>query len=210
MIVRLQGTLLETDDSSIVIDRGGVGYEVLVPSYALQELAACRGREVTLHTMEYLEGAAAGGNLIPRMIGFLHPEDRSFFRVFVTVKGVGVRKGLKALAAPVAQIAADIERGDSAALARLPGIGRRTAETIVAELRGKVTAHAYQGTGVPPAAQPAFSEPQRLAIEILVQWGDTRSDAERWVARAAQLHAGIHSPEDWVRAAYRLKSGAET
>ncbi len=210
MIVRLQGTLLETDDSAIVIDRGGVGYEVLVPTYALQELAACRGREVTLHTMEYLEGGAAGGNLIPRMIGFLHPEDRAFFRVFVTVKGVGVRKGLKALAAPVARIAADIERGDSAALARLPGIGRRTAETIVAELRGKVAAHAYQEPGVPPAAQPAFSEEQRLAIEILVQWGDTRPDAERWVARAAQLHAEINGPEDWVRAAYRLKSGAET
>ncbi len=109
----------------------------------------------------------------------------------------------------MARIAADIECGDAVALARLPGIGRRMSETIVAELRGKVTAHAYADEGAPAASQPAFSEEQRLAIEILVQWGDTRSDAERWIARAAQLHEEIGGPEEWVRAAYRLKSGAE-
>ena len=125
MIVRMRGQLSELDEVSVTLDRDGISYEVLVPGYAVPELAASRGQSITLHTIEYLEGSSAGGNLTPRLIGFLHPEDREFFETFLTVKGVGVRKGLRALAVPVARIAADIENGDAVALARLPGIGRR-------------------------------------------------------------------------------------
>ena len=208
MIVRIRGQLSEVGENEAVVDRDGLAYEVLVPSYAVQELAACRGQDVVLHTMEYIEGGTAGGNLIPRLIGFLHPEDRAFFRQFITVKGVGVRKGLKALAAPVARIAADIEGGNAAGLAQLPGIGKRMAETIIAELRGKVSAHAYAAEDVPAAAKRDLSTDQRDAIEILVAWGDARADAERWIHRAAQLHDDLASAEDWVRVAYRIKGGA--
>lgn len=95
------------------------------------------------------------------------------------------------------------------ALARLPGIGRRAAEQIIASLRGKVTAHAYAAADVPAASKRELNDDQRDAIEILVAWGDSRVDAERWIARAAQLHDDLASPEDWVRAAYRIKGGAE-
>ncbi|MFH1418143.1 MAG: Holliday junction branch migration protein RuvA [Planctomycetota bacterium] len=209
MIVRISGLLSEIDEESAIIDRDGIAYQVLVPSYAVHELAANRGRQITLHTLEYLEGSAAGGNLIPRLIGFLHPEDRAFFQQFVTVKGVGIRKGLRALAEPVARIAAHIESGDLIALRRLPGIGKRMTEQIVAELRGKVAAYAYAAEDVPEAAKHALSDSQRDAIEILVAWGDSRADAERWIARVAQLHDDLDSPEAWVRAAYRIKSGTE-
>jgi Holliday junction DNA helicase RuvA len=209
MIVRINGRLGEMDEGRVVIERDGLAYEVLVPSCAVTELSAYHGEAVTLHTLEYFEGSAAGGNLIPRLIGFLHPEDRAFFQQFVTVKGIGVRKGLRALAEPIARIAAYIEAGDAAALARLPGIGRRMSAQIIAELKGKVTPYAYTATDVPAAAKRDLSDDQRDAIEILVAWGDARTDAERWIARAAQLHDDIKSPEDWVRAAYRIKSGAE-
>jgi Holliday junction DNA helicase RuvA len=209
MIVRINGRLCEMGEDSAILDREGIAYEILVPSCALAELSAYRGEAVTLHTLEYLEGNAAGGNMTPRMIGFLHPEDRAFFKQFITVKGIGVRKGLRALAEPVARIAAHIEAGDAAALSRLPGIGRRMSEQIIAELRGKVTAHAYAAEDVPSATKKELSNDQRDAIEILVAWGDSRSDAERWIARAVQLHADLESAEAWVRAAYRIKGGAE-
>lgn len=209
MIVRLRGQLSEVGENSAVLDRDGIAYELLVPSYALSELSACRGQEVTLHTLEYLEGGAAGGNLTPRLIGFLHPEDRAFFRQFITVKGVGVRKGLRALDAPVGRIAAQIESGDARGLATLPGIGKRMAETIVAELRGKVSAHAFVGEEAPPAAAGDLSADQRDAVRILVDWGDTRADAERWISRAAQLHGDLVTVEDWIQAAFRIRSGAE-
>lgn len=209
MIVKLKGQLSDISEGSVVLERDGIAYEILVPAYAVGELSACRTRTVTLHTFEYLEGNAAGGNLTPRMIGFLHAEDRTFFRWFTTVKGVGVRKGLRALAAPVARIAADIEAGDTVALSRLPGIGKRMSEQIVAELRGKVAAHAFAGPDVPAAVKGTLTDEQRDAVEIIVAWGDARADAERWIARAGQVHADISTAEDWVRAAYRIKSGPE-
>ncbi len=209
MIVRMRGQLADVGEDSVILDRDGVSYEVMVPGYAVCELAACRGQSVTLHTLEYFEGSAAGGNLTPRLIGFLHAEDRSFFETFLTVKGVGVRKGLRALAAPVARIASDIEAGDATSLARLPGIGRRMADQIVAELRGKVKEHAAAGEAPPTASQAGFSAEQKDAIEILVAWGDSRADAQRWVARSTQLHPDLKGADAWVKAAYRIKSGAE-
>jgi holliday junction DNA helicase RuvA len=212
MIVKLRGILSDCDEESIVLERDGLAYEVLVPTCTMAELVAMRGQEIALHTMEYLEGnAASGGNLTPRMIGFLHPEDRAFFRQFLTVKGVGVRKALRALAAPVAKIAADIESGDARALSGLPGIGKRMAEQIIAELRGKVGAHALAGAAsAAQVVKSSFTPDQRDAIEIVVAWGDSRSDAERWIARAAQLHQDLGSPEAWVKAAYKIKNRTET
>ncbi|MBN1488793.1 MAG: hypothetical protein JXA69_02655 [Phycisphaerae bacterium] len=209
MIVRLTGRVTDVREESIVLDRDGIGYEILVPGYAVGELTACLGQNVTLHTMEYYEGSAAGGNLIPRIVGFLHAEDRAFFGRFIKVKGIGVRKALKALARPVAKVAADIEAGSTPALAQLPGIGRRAAEQIVAELRGKVTDFAL-GTA-PTEATPAhqWSPEQRDALEVLVALGERRIEAERWIERAAQLQPEAKAADAWLMAAYRVKTGAE-
>ena len=98
MIARMTGIVADVGVGTMILERDGIGYEILVPGYAVGELIACKGQAVTLHTMEYYEGSAAGGNLIPRIVGFLHPEDRAFFERFITVKGIGVRKAIKALA----------------------------------------------------------------------------------------------------------------
>lgn len=209
MIVRISGILSELTDETAVIERDGLAHEAFVPAYAAAELSASIGREITLHTLEYLEANTPGGNLTPRLVGFLRGEDRAFFRLFTTVKGMGTRKGLRALVAPAARIASDIERGDVVALTKLPGIGRRIAEQIVAELRGKVTEHAVLTGQVEAGAKPDFTDEQLVAIDIITQWGDARSDAQRWVARAAQLHQNIAGPDEWVKAAYRVKGGAE-
>ena len=97
MIVRLSGSLVDVTEESVVLEREGIAREVLVPQFAVAELAAYRGQVVTLHTLEFLEGNSASGQLVPRILGFLHPEDREFFSRFVSVKGIGPRKALKAL-----------------------------------------------------------------------------------------------------------------
>ncbi len=209
MIVRIRGELCEVTDDAAIVDRDGIAYEVMVPGYAVAELSAARGREVMLHTLQHLEGNAAGGNMTPRIIGFPHPEDRAFFKQFITVKGMGVRKGLRALASPVTRIASDIEAGDATALTRLPGVGRRMADQIVAQLRGKMGAYVFADNDVPAATKQDFSDDERDAIEILIAWGDVRCDAERWIARAGQLHETMKGPEEWVKAAYRIKGGSE-
>jgi Holliday junction DNA helicase RuvA len=140
----------------------------------------------------------------------LHPADRAFFTKFVKVKGIGMRKALKALAEPMARTAAAIEGGDTAMLGRLPGIGKRAAEQIVAELRGKMKAFA---TGEAADGEPAsvdWTRDQRDALEILVgALRERREDAERWLARAGMLAAEPASAEEWVKAAYRVRSGSE-
>ena len=206
MIVRIQGRLIELTDDAAIVDRDGLAYEVMVPAYARSELAADLGDVVSLHTLQYFEGSAAGANLTPRLVGFLHAEDRAFFRLFISVKNMGMRKALKALSTPAGQIAAAIETGDAAALTKLPGIGKRMAETIVAELRGKARTYAMAEFVPETAARPAFSADQEDAIEILVAWGDSRNDAERWIARIAQTNETFSGADEWVTAVYRLKN----
>jgi Holliday junction DNA helicase RuvA len=207
MIVRLTGSLIDLDEETVVIDRDGLAREVLVPRYALGELAACRGREVTVHTLEFYEGNQASGHLTPRLIGFLHPEDKAFFRRFISVKGIGPRKALKALAEPTGRIARWIQDRDCKALARLPGIGKRAAELIVAELQGKLDDLAFGSQA--PAEVVELTHAQRDALEILVAWGDSRADAQRWLERAGQLHSDVTAADEWVRLAYRVKTGME-
>jgi Holliday junction DNA helicase RuvA len=115
---------------------------------------------------------------------------------------------MKALAEPVRRIAAWIESGDAKAIGRLPGIGARAAEMIIATLKGKMTDLALGGAD-PRVVVTEFSTAQRDALEILVAWGDPRVDCERWLERAGQLHPDIESPDDWVRAAYKIKTGIE-
>ncbi len=201
--------IAEVSDEAVVIDRDGLAFEVLIPGYAVGDLTAVHGQQITLHTLEYYEGTAVGGNLIPRLIGFLQSEDRLFFKRFITVKGVGIRKALRALAEPPARVAAAIEGGDLATLSRLPGIGKRAAETIVAELRGKVDAFAIAAAAERSPAKADWTDAQRDALEILTAWGERRADAEAWLQRAGQLHPDIDSADDWVRAAYKIKTGAE-
>lgn len=208
MIARLSGILAEVTETHAVLEQNGIGYEVLVCGYAVGELTAQRGQPVTFHTMQYLEGSSAGGNMIPRLVGFLHREDRAFFARFITVKGIGVRKGLKALTIPTGKIAAAIEAGDAKMLSKLPGIGARAADQIVAELKGKVADFALgQAPDGPPPATIIWSEAQKDAIEVMVALGERRVDAERWLERAGQLAPDTQTADEWVRMAYRIRTG---
>jgi Holliday junction DNA helicase RuvA len=107
------------------------------------------------------------------------------------------------------RIATYIEGGDTKALTRLPGIGRRAAELIVAELKGKLKEFAVGSAPRDAIEAPTWSSAQRDAVEVLVAWGDPRDDAERWLARASDLHPDIEQTDEWVRAAYRVKTGIE-
>jgi Holliday junction DNA helicase RuvA len=209
VIARITGMIAEVTEAAVVIDRDGLAYEVLIPGYAVGEVAALHGQRLTLHTLEYYEGTAVGGNLIPRLIGFLHPEDRAFFQRFITVKGVGIRRALRALAEPPGHVASAIESGDTKALARLPGIGKRAADQIIAELRGKLDAFAIAAAAERSPAKVDWTPAQRDALEVLIAWGERRTDAEQWLQRAGQLHADISQPDEWIRAAYRIKAGGE-
>jgi Holliday junction DNA helicase RuvA len=208
MIARIEGKLLRLDSDNALVQVGAVSYEVMLPGYCVNALSDKIGADIALCTMEYYEGTPAGGNLIPRMVGFLNEGERDFFTKFISVKGIGIRKGLRSLSVPVATIAAAIENGDDKALTALPEIGKRTAQHIIAELRGKVQTFAL---GAEPARPRdiRFKPFQAEALEILIAWGEKRSEAMELIELACDRHPEINSAEELVPLVYRLKQGIE-
>ncbi|MBN2270544.1 MAG: hypothetical protein JXN61_08020 [Sedimentisphaerales bacterium] len=208
MIVSIEGKLVKLDAESALVQVGAMGYEVMLPSYCVDALSGKVGSEISLCTMEYYEGTPVGGNMIPRMVGFLNPAERDFFKKYTSVKGIGIKKGLRSLTIPIATIAAAIEDGDSKVLMSLPSVGRRMAEQIIAELKGKLQAFAV-GAEAAGDTQAKFKPFQAEALEILIAWGEKRTEAIELVKLACERHADIDSAEALVPLVYRLKQGVE-
>ena len=208
MIARITGTLVEldTESNSVVLELGDMAYELMVPGYAVSDLSEQRNRAITLYCLEYYEGSSTGGNLIPRIIGFPHAGDKKFFQRFISVKGIGVRKALRALAKPLAEVASYIESGDDKMLSTLPEIGKRTAQQIIAELKGKMSDFALESARAGVARKP-LSDMEREALEILLQLGERQTEAEELILRATQTFDEVRSTDALVQAVYRLKAG---
>ena len=205
MIARISGILEEIVGGSALIGTGvGLWYEVLVPACDVERLGSRVGKEVVLFTIHYMEGDPSHGSVTPRLVGFLSEMDRRFFRVFTTVKGIGNRKALRALARPIAEIAAAIAAKDARFLVDLPEIGKRTAEQIIAELNGKVEEFAGPAAAVAP--EP-LSEAANEAVAVLVQLGERRADALALVDRVLAVAPELTSAEAVIQQAYKLKAG---
>jgi holliday junction DNA helicase RuvA len=203
MICRLTGRLADVSDDAVVLDRDGIGYEVMVPASAVGELQRLRGSEVALFTIQYFEGNPAGANLVPRLVGFLTESERAFFNLFTKVKGISNRRALRVMSVPVHQLAAAIEHGDVRLLTTLPEIGKKTAAQIITELQGHT--QPFLEPSAAPRPMEELTSAQRVALEILVQWGDRRVDAQRWVAAAVAAEPTLTEPDAIVRAAYRAR-----
>ncbi len=208
MIARIEGKLVKLDSEAALVQVGDLAYEVMLPGYCIVALSDRIGSDIALCTMQYYEGSPGGGNLIPRMVGFLSSGERDFFTKFVGVKGIGIKKGLKALSMPIATIAAAIEDGDDKTLQSLPAIGKRMAQQIIAELKGKVQTFAL-GAGREGKEQAVYKPFQAETLEILIAWGEKRAEAMELIELARQRHPEIKSAEDLVPVVYRLKQGVE-
>lgn len=208
MIARIEGQLVRLDTDSALVRVGSIAYEIMLPSYCVTALSDKVGSEIALCTMEYYEGAPGAGSFVPRMVGFLSAEERDFFTKFTSVKGIGIRKGLRSLSIPIASIAAAIEDGDDKTLLALDGVGKRMAQQIIAELKGKLQTFAVGAEAARPAAVK-FRPFQAEALEILIAWGEKRNEAMELIELACQRHPEISSAEALVPLVYRLKQGVE-
>jgi Holliday junction DNA helicase RuvA len=194
MITRISGRLESVvgNQCVVAVGAGDIAHEVLVPAYLSDVLLEQVGQRVTLWTLEFLESPNQGASFVPRLLGFGSVQERRFFELLTTVRGIGMRKALRALATDVGTVAAAIARRDARSLTDLPEIGKRMAETIIAELNGKVDA--FVSESVREAAEGLPGENERTggtrgaeedAIEALIALGETRSEAEVLVGRAA-------------------------
>ncbi|MBN1816673.1 MAG: hypothetical protein JW828_04890 [Sedimentisphaerales bacterium] len=207
MIAQIQGKLVHLEKDSGLLQVGPICYQVLLPGYAVSSLGGRIGEEITLCTMEYYEGTLGGGNLIPRLVGFLNQAEKDFFEKFTSVKGVGIRKGLKSLSVPIATIADAIEGGDEKLLCTLPGIGKRMAQLMLAELKGKLSS--FAAGAATPSENRRFEKYQVEALEVMVAWGEKRAEAMDLITLTCRKHPEIKTAEALVPLAYRVKQGIE-
>lgn len=211
MIARIRGILDEVDDQVAFVslalasgeDSPSLTHEILIPQYLRGDLLTQLGQVITLHTLEHLEPLSQGSSFVPRLFGFASARERRFFLLFTTVKGVGMRRALRAMAARPEEIARAIDEKDSKALVALPEIGRRLADTIIAELSGKVDEFAApSGPGAASGRHVEVgalaSEPARRAMAALIRLGESEREAQALVERAIGDEAAPESADELV------------
>lgn len=192
------------EDSSAIVSIGGISYDIMLPSALAESMknASAIGSEITLHILDYIESAQIG-NQYPRMVGFADQIDKEFFSVFTGVPGLGVRKALKSLILPISDIARAIETNDLDVLKKLPGVGPRLAEKIVAELKGKTARFALAKESKPlakPEHKPDFADEVML---ILLQLQYRRSEAQTMLDRAIATGKRFKSSEELLNQIFK-------
>ncbi|WP_029086079.1 Holliday junction branch migration protein RuvA [Brevundimonas aveniformis] len=181
MIGRLRGMLVETGESDLVIDVGGVGYVVTCGARTLSRLPAA-GEELTL--MVESQWSQENG---PRLYGFLAKDERKAFTTLIAIQGVGPKAALGVLdVLPPGELAGAVAREDKAAVGRANGVGPKLAQRIVTELKGKTLGEVtFTPSGLPggpvPAAAPSVAGE---AVSALLGLGMPEMNARRAVDQA--------------------------
>jgi Holliday junction DNA helicase RuvA len=176
MISHLRGALLEKHPNAVVVDVHGVGYEVTIPVSVYSSLPAA-GAEVALHIYTHVREDA----LV--LFGFLSTADKALFEKLISVSGIGPKLAVTALSGLAsADLMAAIRNGAVDQLVKIPGVGKKTAERMVLELRDKL-----DGIGLPAraaVAQSSFSAIEEDTISALMNFGSARAAAEAAVTKA--------------------------
>jgi holliday junction DNA helicase RuvA len=200
MIGQLRGQLLAKHPPQLLLDVNGVGYELEAPMSTFYDLPAL-GETVTLVTHFAVREDAQV------LYGFIREQDRALFRALLKVTGVGARMALAILSGmDAARFTQCVEQEDSDALTRIPGIGKKTAQRLVMEMRDRLRTLSPSGITTPGTASPLGSERDQAladAVSALVALGYRPPDASR-MARAAD--DGAKTSEEIIRAALRSVS----
>lgn len=208
MITRITGTLVRVLEEEVRVQIGAMEYQVLVPDLVRRMLQMQLGDEVTLHTIEYLEGnPVRGGRMTPRLVGFSSEAEIEFFELFCTVDGIGVRKALAAITRPIRDVADMIQRQDVEGVRTLHGISAQLAERVIAKLRRKVVKFAL----MVPAHEAATTHETAPDIveeahQALVSVGHSEVDARRKLEQVLTAGKKFKSSQDILLAVYDRSS----
>jgi Holliday junction DNA helicase RuvA len=177
MIAHLRGTLIAKHPNQAVVEAGGVGYDVAISVPTFSDLPAA-GSQVALHIHTHVREDAIA------LFGFLRIEEKQLFEKLLAVSGIGPKLAITILSGmPVAEMTGAIRGGDVARLTRIPGVGKKTAERMVLELRDKLEEF---GATAPAKANSPVEED---VLSALVNLGYQRTAAERALSTAARSGA---------------------
>jgi holliday junction DNA helicase RuvA len=180
MIAHLRGKLLTKHPNQVVVEACGVGYEVNISVPTFSELPG-NGSEVALHIHTHVREDVIA------LYGFLRPAEKQLFEKLITVSGIGPKLAITILSGMAAdEMAGAIRGNDLARLTRIPGIGKKTAERMVLELRDKLPPAA--GAATPTV--PAMSAMEEDVLSALVNLGYQRAAAEKVLAGVVKSGVG--------------------
>ena len=201
MIGYLEGKLLKKEGDRILLLANQVGYEVLVPAVVMDTLKPKEpGSEISL----YIYYQQTERQPKPVLIGFNLEVEKEFFQYFISVDAIGPLKAVKALCIPVREIARAIESKDADALTRLKGIGKRTAQKIIASLAGRMNKFALISKEDKEEVTTVQADFVQQVIDVLVdQLGHKQAYAMEMTAIAIKNNPSISSPEELFEEVYR-------
>jgi Holliday junction DNA helicase RuvA len=193
MIAYLNGTLIQKDQNEVIVDVQGVGYKVGVSTHTFSELPAI-GKKIKLFTYHHFTDSEQ------RLFGFMNTGEQNLFELLITVKSVGPKLALTMLSGMNADEIIDIIlRKDAVSLARIPGIGKKTAERIVLELKDKIDASSTVSKSMGNGS-PDFREE---AISALIALGYRKNDSEKAVLQTMRNDNSITNVSDLIRIALK-------
>lgn len=206
MIGYLEGRLLKKEDDKILLLANQIGYEVLVPAVVMDGLKIKDiGSEVSL----YIYYQQTERQPKPVLIGFNHEVEKEFFQYFISVEDIGPLKAVKALSIPVREIARAIETKDAAGLTQLKGIGKRTAQKIIASLAGRMNKFALIHKADEEKTVTVQKDFEQQVLDVLVnQLGHKHADAVKMIAEAMSNNSSISTPEELFEEVYRNEKTA--
>jgi Holliday junction DNA helicase RuvA len=207
MISYIKGTIIrfDKDNSKIVVDVNGVGYEILLPAFVMRSLvdqSKKEGEPVILQTYYHVSERQPR----PVLVGFNSEFERRFFEKLIAVEDIGPTKAAKALVFSVSTVANAIEDGDAKVLEKMPGIGARTAQKIIATLREKVAEFALlRDEGYNSMPQVVRKDLTEETIEVLTGLGYKRAEAKLKVEEALGRNPGVKDIEELIRDVFRAE-----
>ncbi len=201
MISYLKGELIETFDDRITLLVGGIGYDILIPAYLMNEIEEDEKKGIKELKL-YISYNQTERQPKPILVGFKHPLDKKFFELFISVEDIGPTAAIKALIRPAGDIARSIEEKDSRALRQLKGIGERKAEKIIATLKGKVAMYALMPK-IEAAAEVVEDFRKEVEDVLVTQLGHKPTEARKMIEEAMKQNPRITSSEELFEEVYR-------
>jgi Holliday junction DNA helicase RuvA len=199
MIAHLSGKLLSKQPNQVIVDVNGVGYEVHVPLSTFYELGEI-GSQVQLRIYTHVREDAIA------LFGFKSTKEKLMFEQVTSISGIGPKLGITILSGmPVDELVVAIRQSNLARLTSIPGIGKKTAERLVVELRDRLAKVGTGPTGE-PTAMPSVSLPQEDVISALVNLGYAKPSAEKAVQAVLSTLKTEPAFEELLRTALRQLS----
>ncbi len=201
MISYLAGELIATYDDNITLLVGGIGYDILIPAYLMNEIKEDEKKGIKKLKL-HISYNQTERQPKPILVGFKKSLDKEFFELFISVEDIGPTAAIKALIKPVGDISRSIEGKDVRALRQLKGIGERKADKIIATLKGKVARYALMPK-IEVAAEVVEDFSKEVEDVLVRKLGHKSIEARKMIEEAMKRNSRINSSEELFEEIYR-------